>query len=63
MQSHVQARSQPIHRLHRAPDPAPIEEAPTDPFDNPEPHQAPIRTPMNDDPVPDPNPSVGRALH
>jgi hypothetical protein len=48
---------------HRAPDPAPAEEPPTDPFEPADPHQPPIRTPMNDEPVPDHNPSVSRALH
>jgi hypothetical protein len=49
----------PIH-THRAPDQAPIEEAPTEPFENPDPHQPPIRTPFKDEPVRDPNPSVAR---
>jgi hypothetical protein len=44
---------------HRAPDPAPADEPPADPFEPADPHQPPIRTPMNDEPVPDPNPSVG----
>ena len=48
---------------HRAPDPAPIEEPPKDPFETPDPHQPPIRTPMNDEPDTDPNPSVARTLH
>jgi len=43
---------------HRAPDPAPTEEPPTDPFEPADPHQPPIRTPMNDEPLPDPNPSI-----
>jgi hypothetical protein len=47
-------------KAHRAPDPAPVEEPPTDPFEPADPHQPPIRTPMNDDPVPDPNPSIMR---
>lgn len=45
-------------RAHRAPDPAPLDEPPTDPFEPNEPHQPPIRTPQNDEPVPDHNPSV-----
>jgi hypothetical protein len=48
---------------HRAPDPAPIEEPPKDPFETPDPHQPPIRTPMNDEPDTDPNPSIARLLH
>jgi hypothetical protein len=43
---------------HRAPDPAPHDEPPSDPFEPGEPHQPPIRTPQNDEPVPDHNPSV-----
>jgi len=43
---------------HRAPDPAPIEEPPAEPFDNADPHQPPIRTPQNDEPPVDPNPSA-----
>jgi hypothetical protein len=43
---------------HRAPDPAPIEEPPPDPFEPADPHQPPIRTPQNDEPPVDPNPSV-----
>lgn len=50
-------------RAHRAPDPAPIEEAPGEPFENTDPHQPPIRTPLNDEPVTDPNPSTARVLH
>lgn len=46
------------HEAHRAPDPAPIEEPPADPFENTDPHQPPIRTPQNDEPPVDPNPSV-----
>lgn len=49
---------------HRAPDPAPVEEPPAEPFDNADPHQPPIRTPLNDEPPIDPNPSIaacGRA--
>jgi hypothetical protein len=48
------------HRIeaHRAPDPVPVEEGQPEPFDNADPHQPPIRTPQNDEPVPDPNPSV-----
>jgi hypothetical protein len=49
----------PVH-AHRAPDPAPIEEPPKEPFDTPDPHQPPIRTPMNDEPPTDPNPSITR---
>jgi hypothetical protein len=51
-----------IH-AHRAPDPAPIEEPSREPFDTPDPHQPPIRTPMNDEPDTDPNPSIARTLH
>jgi hypothetical protein len=47
----------PLH-AHRAPDPAPEGEPPSDPFEPAEPHQPPIRTPQNDEPVPDHNPSV-----
>ena len=43
---------------HRAPDPAPIEEPPPDPFEPADPHQPPIRTPQNDEPPTDPNPSL-----
>lgn len=43
---------------HRAPDPAPLEEPPADPFEGADPHQPPIRTPLNDEPVTDPNPSL-----
>ncbi|EEF24545.1 conserved hypothetical protein, partial [Ricinus communis] len=46
------------HYAHRAPDPAPIEEPPPDPFEPADPHQPPIRTPQNDEPPVDPNPSV-----
>lgn len=46
------------HHAHRAPDPAPIEEPPSDPFEPADPHQPPIRTPQNDEPPVDPNPSV-----
>jgi hypothetical protein len=42
-------------KAHRAPDPAPVEEPPTDPFEPADPHQPPIRTPMNDEPVPNPS--------
>jgi hypothetical protein len=52
-----------IVKAHRAPDPAPIEEPPKEPFETPDPHQPPIRTPMNDEPATDPNPSVARTLH
>ena len=45
-------------RAHRAPDPAPLEEPLPDPFEPAEPHQPPIRTPQNDEPVPDHNPSI-----
>ncbi|PQO95171.1 hypothetical protein C5614_17930 [Massilia phosphatilytica] len=48
------------HHAHRAPDPAPIEEPPPDPFEPADPHQPPIRTPQNDEPPVDPNPSVTR---
>jgi hypothetical protein len=43
---------------HRAPDPAPLDEPPADPFEGTDPHQPPIRTPLNDEPITDPNPSV-----
>jgi hypothetical protein len=46
------------HEAHRAPDPAPVEEPPSDPFENADPHQPPIRTPQNDEPPIDPNPSI-----
>jgi hypothetical protein len=46
------------HDAHRAPDPAPVEEPPPDPFENADPHQPPIRTPQNDEPPIDPNPSI-----
>ncbi|UVW29229.1 hypothetical protein [Massilia sp. H6] len=48
-----------IH-AHRAPDPAPIEEPAPQPFDMPQPHHPPGHghTPSNEDPVPDPKPSV-----
>ena len=48
---------------HRAPDPAPVEEPPAEPFDNADPHQPPIRTPLNDEPPIDPNPSIGARRH
>lgn len=53
-------RTVPHHgqHAHRAPDPAPIEEPPSDPFEPADPHQPPIRTPQNDEPPVDPNPSV-----
>lgn len=51
-----------IH-AHRAPDPVPVEEPAREPFDTPDPHQPPIRTPMNDEPDTDPNPSIARTLH
>jgi hypothetical protein len=50
-------------QAHRAPDPVPTEDTPAEPFETPDPHQPPIRTPLKDEPVPDPNPSVGRVLH
>lgn len=45
---------------HRAPDPAPIEEPGQEPFDTPQPHHPPGHghTPFNEEPVPDPKPSV-----
>jgi hypothetical protein len=46
-----------IH-AHRAPDPDPAEEPPPDPFEGTDPHHPPIRTPLNDEPVTDPNPSI-----
>lgn len=48
----------PRREAHRAPDPAPIEEPPAEPFENADPHQPPIRTPQNDEPPIDPNPSA-----
>lgn len=48
---------------HRAPDPAPIEEPPAEPFENADPHQPPIRTPQNDEPPVDPNPSIVARRH
>lgn len=45
-------------RAHRAPDPLPADEPAPDPFEPADPHQPPIRTPNNDEPVKDPNPSV-----
>ena len=48
---------------HRAPDPAPVEEPPAEPFDNADPHHPPIRTPLNDEPPIDPNPSIGTRGH
>lgn len=53
-----------LHPLeaHRAPDPAPLEEPPADPFEGTDPHQPPIRTPLNDEPPTDPNPSISAAL-
>ncbi|WP_323144511.1 hypothetical protein [Massilia phyllosphaerae] len=51
-----------IH-AHRAPDPVPSEEPPPDPFDGSDPHQPPIRTPLNDEPPIDPKPSIARTLH
>jgi len=49
-------------QAHRAPDPSPTEEPPSDPFEGSDPHQPPIRTPLNDEPpVTDPNPSVSRS--
>lgn len=49
-------------RAHRAPDPVPLEEPPADPFEPADPHQSPIRTPQNEDPVPDHNPSIRKGL-
>ena len=43
---------------HRAPDPAPVEEPVQEPFDQPHPHHPPIKTPANDEQVPDPKPSI-----
>jgi hypothetical protein len=45
-------------QAHRAPDPAPFDEPPADPFENFDPHQPPIRTPNNDEPPIDSNPSI-----
>lgn len=48
-------------KAHRAPDPVPIEEPATEPFDSPHPHHQPghIHTPQGDEePVPDPKPSL-----
>lgn len=50
-------------QAHRAPDPVPSEEPPPDPFEGSDPHQPPIRTPLNDEPPIDPNPSIARTLH
>jgi hypothetical protein len=50
-------------QAHRAPDPLPTDEPPADPFEGHDPHQPPIRTPLNDEPVTDPKPSVLRTLH
>ena len=53
-----------IIHAHRAPDPAPVEEPHPEPFDNPHPHHPPVHLPHDDDPVPDPKPSVaGAACH
>lgn len=49
-------------QAHRAPDPSPTDEPPSDPFEGSEPHHPPIRTPLNDEPVTDPNPSIVHAL-
>ncbi len=46
------------YQFHRAPDPAPIEEPMPEPFDNPHPHHPPVKHPHDDDPVPDPKPSL-----
>jgi len=43
---------------HRAPDPTPADEPLPDPADSPHPHHPPVHLPQNDDPVPDPHPSV-----
>ena len=43
--------------LHRAPDPAPVEDPLPEPFDNPPPHPPPVNRPHDDDPVPDHKPS------
>lgn len=43
---------------HRAPDPAPGEDPIPDPFEPSDPHQPPIRTPQNDEQIPDHNPSI-----
>ena len=45
-------------RAHRAPDPSPSDEPASDPFEPADPHQPPIRTPQNDEPPIDPNPSI-----
>ena len=46
-------------QAHRAPDPVPIEEPAPEPFEAPHPHHQPgHHTPANEDPVPDPKPSV-----
>jgi hypothetical protein len=67
MFQHHFAGDQPmIHaaiQAHRAPDPLPTDEPPADPFEGHDPHQPPIRTPLNDEPVTDPKPSVLRTLH
>ena len=46
------------HQLHRAPDPAPIEEPLPEPFDNPHPHHPPVHHPNDEEPVPDHKPSL-----
>jgi hypothetical protein len=45
-------------RLHRAPDPVPADDPLPEPFDVPHPHHVPVHTPSNEDPVPDPKPSL-----
>ncbi|MCA1247523.1 hypothetical protein [Massilia sp. MS-15] len=47
-------------RAHRAPDPAPPEDPAPEPFDAPHPHHQPGHThlPQDEDPVPDPKPSM-----
>lgn len=48
----------PPLRAHRAPDPAPAEDPMPEPFDTPHPHHQPVHLPQDDEPVPDPRPSV-----
>lgn len=63
MLSHFIPAHQHIRRdAHRAPDPAPLDEPPEEPFENFDPHQPPIRTPNNDEPPVDPNPSIRRGM-
>jgi len=47
----------PLH-AHRAPDPAPAEDPMPEPFDTPHPHHQPVHLPGDEEPVPDPKPSL-----